>query len=354
MLVFPCPSCGAKLQMAEDLAGKKVRCASCQAVVSAPEKSETSDAITAGPGPAVSSAAISSAGKSGPGPKRSADADEPDRDEDRPAGRRPQGGDVGKAAATTAAVAGGLGIGAVVAIIGGIVAVLCLCGLVIGIPLALLVPAVQKVRESAAKVQTMNNMKQIALASINHADTFRGELARPKSVFPPNNQPVDLSWRVAILPFMEQGALFNQFDKTSAWDSPRNMNFSSTPIHTYEDLLLDPGKKGDATRFQYFTGPGTMWPDNSIRRFPAGIPDGTSNTFLFAEASSTVPWAKPADMVIKAEMLMEAEAPPLPKDHFLAAMADGSVHMIDRSRVSNTTVLLYINPADGRAVPRLD
>src|SRR5882724_7511349 len=55
MLVFDCPSCGAKLQMPENLAGKKVRCATCQGVITAP--ADVAAAITADPPPESAPAA---------------------------------------------------------------------------------------------------------------------------------------------------------------------------------------------------------------------------------------------------------------------------------------------------------
>ena len=76
------------------------------------------------------------------------------------------------------------------------------------------------------------------------------------------------------------------------------------------------------------------------------IPDGTSNTFLFAEAQTGVPWTKPADMAIGAGGL------PLPADRFLAAMADGSVRIIDRKKLDDRVLRMLIDPADGQQLPQ--
>ncbi len=149
--------------------------------------------------------------------------------------------------------------------------------------IALLVPAVQKVREAAARTQTINNMKQIAIANINHQDTFR-TFATPKALKPPQGpEAVDLSWRVSLLPFIEQNNVFNAFDKTLPWDNPRNQQFLNPMPPPYTHISRDAGPGGTTTFFQYFTGPGTLWPDNGKRKLQ-DITDGTSNTFLFAEA----------------------------------------------------------------------
>ena len=93
-----------------------------------------------------------------------------------------------------------------------------------------------------------------------------------------------------------------------------------------------------------------MWPTNTGMFRIGNIPDGTSNTFDFADADMNMPWANGAgNMVVE-----QGRRLPLPKDRFFVAMWDGSVHVVDRSRVPDATLRLYIDPADGAAVPLLD
>jgi LSD1 subclass zinc finger protein len=339
MLVFSCPSCGVKLQMSEELAGKKVRCASCQAVVQAPAAGAGNEAISAAP-PPRSAPAPSAVTQEKPRGGRSTGEDRGDGD-DR-GERRPRGGGAGTAAKA------GMGVGMVLLIVG--VLACCLVTVVVGGLAALIFPAIGRVQNAAQRAQTTNNMKQVSLGIINYADTNMGRLPTPKMLREPQMvQSVELSWRVAILPYVEQPALFNRFDRQSAWDSPANQLLMNPMPVTYEDLLRDEGKKGTNTRFQYFTGPGTLWPTNEKKRFPADFPDGTSNTFLFVEADNPVPWSKPADIAIQ-----PGQSLPLPKDRFLAACADGSVHTVERNRISDAGLLLWINPADNQIPPPLD
>src|SRR3979490_1863453 len=81
---------------------------------------------------------------------------------------------------------------------------------IIAILIGLLVPAVQKVREAAARMQCQNNLKQIGLAVHNFENTYRG--------FPPcrvNNPPAPVrgklqhTWAPYIFPYIEQGPLYN-------------------------------------------------------------------------------------------------------------------------------------------------
>ncbi|MCA9163285.1 MAG: DUF1559 domain-containing protein, partial [Planctomycetales bacterium] len=81
---------------------------------------------------------------------------------------------------------------------------------IIAILIALLLPAVQQAREAARRSQCRNNMKQLGLALHNYHDS--------NQCFPPNshgnatNLPNGFSWRVMILPGLDQGPLYNKFN----------------------------------------------------------------------------------------------------------------------------------------------
>src|ERR1700736_512114 len=75
---------------------------------------------------------------------------------------------------------------------------------IIGILIALLLPAVQKVREAANRAQCTNNLKQISLALHNYHDA--------NGSFPPGAVPNFAPWTVYILPFLEQDNLYKGYD----------------------------------------------------------------------------------------------------------------------------------------------
>src|SRR5437870_5677449 len=77
---------------------------------------------------------------------------------------------------------------------------------IIAVLIALLVPAVQKVREAAARTQCINNLKQLALAMHNYENTFKA--------FPPGRTTVspEHSWSAFMLPYIEQDNVFKIYN----------------------------------------------------------------------------------------------------------------------------------------------
>src|SRR5260221_12942793 len=89
---------------------------------------------------------------------------------------------------------------------------------IIAILIALLLPAVHKVREPAARTQCANNLKQLGLAFHNHHDVNNHfPLARSTGVGVPlgNTWMQGWAWSFAILPFIEQDNLYKSYDPTT-------------------------------------------------------------------------------------------------------------------------------------------
>jgi prepilin-type N-terminal cleavage/methylation domain-containing protein/prepilin-type processing-associated H-X9-DG protein len=107
---------------------------------------------------------------------------------------------------------------------------------IIGILIALLLPAVQAARESARRNQCINNLKQLALAVHNFHDTNR--------MLPVSNRPLGLTsaprigWAINALPFMEQQALYQQYDQTQTWSSTTLGKGQNVPNQTLCGTVL--------------------------------------------------------------------------------------------------------------------
>src|SRR5207244_2364868 len=119
--------------------------------------------------------------------------------------------------------------------------------------------------------------------------------------FPPpaktaNGKPL-LSWRVLILPYIEQDALYRQFKLDEPWDSPHNLKLLPLMPKIYAPVGAKP-KEPHSTYYQAIVGPGAAWEhtkDGKGMRIQ-NFTDGTSNTITVAEAREAVPWTKPDDI----------------------------------------------------------
>jgi prepilin-type N-terminal cleavage/methylation domain-containing protein/prepilin-type processing-associated H-X9-DG protein len=105
---------------------------------------------------------------------------------------------------------------------------------IIAILIGLLLPAVQKVREAAARLSCQNNMKQMGLALHNHHDAM-GSLP-PGGMNGGNccSQPTWSNWAIEILPFMEQDSLYRQYVQTVENNAPVNKFVTQSRVKTYE------------------------------------------------------------------------------------------------------------------------
>jgi hypothetical protein len=192
-----------------------------------------------------------------------------------------------------------------------------------------LVPMVVKVRAAAARTQSVNNLKQLTLAIINYADTYRGNMPA-HAIYSKDGKPL-LSWRVAILPFIEQVQLYKKFHLDEPWDSPHNKKLIARmpPVFRHPESKAAPGK----TVYVVPVGKDTTFPPGPKGiRFPADIPDGTSNTLLIVEVddADAVIWTKPADLRYDPQNPLKGLRGKK-TGSFNAAYADGSVHAIPRT-----------------------
>ena len=196
-----------------------------------------------------------------------------------------------------------------------VVGILFCCGAPVGI--GLLLPAVQKVREAAARAKDMNNYKEIALG----LHEYNGRQGR----LPPADG--GLSWRVHVLPDIKQQPLFAGFDLQQPWDAPANQRHAAVRVPPYASPSDAP--ESVQTRARVFTGPDTLFPPGAkpLNLRGADVKDGTSNTFLVVESADAVPWPQPRELAYSAT----GPVPPLGLAHrngFIAAFADGSVRFI--------------------------
>lgn len=206
-----------------------------------------------------------------------------------------------------------------------------------------------QIEKMAARTKTSNNLKQIGLAIHNYHDTYG---FMPADVVGPDGKPL-MSWRVAILPFIEQDNLYRQLDPTKAWDDVRN----AKALEKMPKIFQVTGR--DAQDKTYFQMP------TAKQRVPGGDPfqvygrrltftsitDGTSNTAMVVEAATAVDWAKPDDLPFDPKRV-PAIGDPAGKLAFVL-FGDGSVRGFRRDKLTDDVLraLMTINGGEVVALP---
>jgi prepilin-type N-terminal cleavage/methylation domain-containing protein/prepilin-type processing-associated H-X9-DG protein len=179
---------------------------------------------------------------------------------------------------------------------------------IIAILVGLLLPAVQKVRDAAARASCQNNLKQVGLAVMNY-ESATGFF--PTSIRPPGVTPLPrVSWTIAILPYIEQENIRKSYDVNQTWAGPNNLPLTSIPIKIFQcPSAPNPDRKdGDPQTGQWnvlaisdyaaVTGisplatninttgraiPGVFEKNRKVRI--SEVSDGLSNTFLVVESA---------------------------------------------------------------------
>jgi hypothetical protein len=186
-----------------------------------------------------------------------------------------------------------------------------------------------------------NNLKHVGLAIHNFHDV--------NNIFPPNYSTKDgkpgLSWRVAILPYIEEDKLFKQFKLDEPWDSENNKKLIEKLPKLYTPVR---GKAAAGeTFYQMFAGKSTMLaPDGLVVRF-ANVTDGLSNTFMVVEGEKPVIWTKPDDLPFDGKSVPKLGG--MFDGEFNALFGDGFVRRIPKG-LDGDVLRLLIDRQDGMAV----
>jgi prepilin-type N-terminal cleavage/methylation domain-containing protein len=252
---------------------------------------------------------------------------------------------------------------------------------IIAVLIGLLLPAVQKVREAAARIQSTNNLKQMGLGLHNLADTYAGAMPPADGVWRRfGNGTVKATLFFHLLPYIEQDNLYRQYQAApqtalmpvSTFVAPGDRTTSgSEPITSY------------ASNHLLFEAPGP--------NLVTSIPDGTSNTIMIIERYSRgyvyppgstkvvhtwsqVGYTTPGPWVVSgytwicpggpptSQATVVIQQSPAEDDAYegdaqaflaggaVASLADGSVRTVS-SNISSLTLYYALKPDDGHPMP---
>ena len=196
-------------------------------------------------------------------------------------------------------------------------------------------PLIVSAQSTREKMMNLNNLRQLGLAMHNHADALghrpdtNGPSFPPATLLGPDGKTVH-SWRVAVLPFLDEQDLYNQYRFDEPWDSEHNKTLIDKMPAVFRHPASDqpPG----STSYLVPHGAGTLFPAGDKGSNFAGIRDGMSNTIMIVEGKiqRPVPWTEPQDLEFeKGDTLPQITG--FTPGGFNVTFADGSARFLPSS-----------------------
>jgi hypothetical protein len=224
--------------------------------------------------------------------------------------------------------------------------------------ISMLTPAVQSAREASRRSRCRNNLKQIGLALHNYHDTY--ESFPPAYIADENGRPMH-SWRVLLLPYLDEAGLYDSYHFDEPWNGPNNIKLAEFALPVFqcpaeEDI-------SQATSYVAVVGPNTAWPGTEPVRIK-DVTDGTATTIMLVEvADSGIHWMEPRDLNLEDALRLLASTDPQSAgghrreefffDYYFGRgilFADGSVHFVSHGVDRNVwSALLTLDDGGPRA-----
>jgi hypothetical protein len=206
--------------------------------------------------------------------------------------------------------------------------------------IALLLPAVQAAREAARRVQSLNNLRELTLGLLNH-ESAQGRF--------PVADKNGLSWRVQILPYLDEQQLYDQFHLDEPWDSAHNKAL----IEKMPGVFRSPSSSAAPGKTNYLAvrGADPIIAQGDEVVVIGDIRDGVSSTVLLVAADDerAVIWTKPDDFDWQAENPAAGLGNLHAGGIFLAAFCDAHIQAIPKT-VPKETLKALFTKAGGEAV----
>jgi hypothetical protein len=185
-----------------------------------------------------------------------------------------------------------------------------------------LLSGIMAAREAARNNTLRNKIRQLGLGVM----TFLEANKRFPDTTADSPQMPAMSWRVRILPYIEQKALYDEYKKDEPWDSENNKKV----LAKMPDAYRHPDQDATSINTSFFrlAGAEGLAPGGQNPIKMKNVSDGLSKTLLIVEAEREVPWTKPDDIEV-----VKGQTPELGRkksDFFMAITSDGAVHTISK------------------------
>jgi hypothetical protein len=172
------------------------------------------------------------------------------------------------------------------------IAELLVVSLIVCLLIALFIPTLSSQHGPGRRSTCSNNLKQIGIALHNYHDVYGA--FPPAYVADEHGRPMH-SWRVLLLPFLEQQNLYAQYRFDEPWDGPNNRTLAGQMSQIY-GCPSDADAPLGTTSYLAVVGPETMWPGEKAVSL-SDIKDGSSNTLIVVEShASGIHWMEPRDL----------------------------------------------------------
>jgi hypothetical protein len=221
----------------------------------------------------------------------------------------------------------------------------------------LLLPAISAPREAGRRAHCLSRLKQIGIALHNYHDQHG---AFPPAWLPDENGKPAHSWRILILPYLGEDALYRAYRFDEPWDGPNNSKLAAQ-MPFYYRCPSDYSSDGTGmTSYVAVVGPETAWPAPDRSGYGDFVLDGLAHTLMVVETTdSGIHWMEPRDLTMD-EVLAAIEDPkdlgkPGIRSYHADAMAyvgyaDGSVRFLDLAALDRDTLRAHLTRAGGERV----
>ena len=179
---------------------------------------------------------------------------------------------------------------------------------------------------------------ELAIASHNFHDVHK-QLPRSGVTFVTTTSKIKHSWRVALLPYLGEQELYDQYKFDEPWNSEANQRV----LLQMPDVYRSPGQEEDShfTSIAAFEGPNTP-----LGRSLEDIMDGTSRTILFVEAKTQIPWTKPEDLPYDSDASLDDLLELHDANILNAAFCDAAIHSMSPHKLGEA-IHQFIQVNDG-------
>ena len=186
------------------------------------------------------------------------------------------------------------------------------CVVLLGILLpivACIPPAVTNARRAAQRSTCSSRMYQLTFALLSYQDDY-GQLP-PAYIADAQGRPMH-SWRVLILPYMEEQALYNRYDFSEPWDGPNNSKLLAEMPRSYSCSTHQnsSGAHRQCTSYVAVVGDGTLWPGAESRKLDDERQPASNAVLLVEDSSAQIPWLEPRDWSVEVAMARLSSSDP--------------------------------------------